>query len=329
LEPIHHLHWPIGLSATALVALALLARSDAVPVEAPATIAFVGAFSEAHDDSFAGFRSALLRTWPRGAAPPVLRYHQGSDLDPVRLREAVSQAAAEGPTVLVLPTSDGAAVAKSLRLDVPVVFAGYSDPVGRSIVESVRHPGRRTTGVALGDTLDLKRLELLKDAFPRTANVAMLTDNSWDRDVAGLVYAASQHLGLKLSVHVADTVDALDALMRAPESAACDAWYIPPTYIAFLAEAKIIGHLKRLRLPAVHATEEEVAQGALMALSQDTRFAYDAMAELTRRVVNGEDAGSIPVQRPYRLRLSVRVESEPWARIEPHVVRRADRIHRP
>lgn len=309
-----------------------MARHDTAAAPAAPTIAFIGAFAEASDASFASFRAALARSWPAAAPAAVLRYYEGGDLDEARLRNAVAAAAAELPTVLVLPTGDSAAAARLLRLDVPGVFASYSDPVRRDVVASTRHPGRRMTGVALGDTLDMKRLELLKDAFPRIATVAVLIDSSWqaNEDVAGVVEAAARHLGLRLVVHVADTAEAFEALMRRPEAAAADAWYIPPTYVADLAERQIVAAIARLRLPAIHTSEHEVANGALMAYSQDTRFAYDALADLTRRVALGEDAGTIPIQRPYRYTLSVRIEPDaPWARIDPSVVRRADRVHRP
>jgi putative tryptophan/tyrosine transport system substrate-binding protein len=331
MKPIRHLHRPFGLLAVASVVAWSVRQDSAAPASTPA-IAFVGAFAEPDDDSFARFRAALASAWPSQMPPPSLRYHEGSDMDEGRLRSAVLAAAAERPAVVVLPSGDSAAAARSLKVDAPLVFASFPDPVRKGIVDSLRRPGRRATGVALGDTLDLKRLELLKDAFPSIATVAMLVDNSWmmNEDTATVVGEASRRLGLRVVVRVADTTEALEALMSTAEAAAFDAWYVPPTYIADLAEAEIIATLKRLRLPSIHTSEHEVANGALMAYSQDTRFAYDAMAELTRRVALGEDAGSIPVQRPYRYTLSVRIEPDaPWARIEPSVVRRADRVHRP
>jgi ABC-type uncharacterized transport system substrate-binding protein len=329
--PISHLHRPIGLSGLLLAAM-LICRQDAAAPSATPVIAFVGKLAEADDPSFDGFRAAMARAWPSKPGAPVLRYYQAGDGDVPRLHATLRDAAAQRPAVLVLPAADAAQAAKLLRIDSPVVFASYPDPLRSGIATSLRRPGRQTTGVWLGDTLNLKRLELLKLAFPGVRTVAILVDGAWlaTRDVAGMAADAQRLLSLHLVVRSVDTTEALDQLMTSPEAAAYDAWYIPPTYVAYLAEASIIAHLRRLRLPAIHSTEEEVAQGALMAYSQDTRFAYDAMAELARRVALGEDAGSIPVQRPYRYTLSVRIEGDaPWARIEPSVIRRADRVHRP
>ena len=311
---------------------ALLLQRDAEPLTRVPTLAFVGAAPEANDPSFAGFRSALARALTPGTASPALRYFEGSDLDAAQLRRAVAAALTASPSVLVLPTGDGALAAASSTHDTPVVFASYIDPLRNGIVVSLRRPGRRTTGVWLGDTLDLKRLELIKLAFPDVRTVSMLVDSSWlsTRDVTTTVADAHRLLGLNLKLHRADTRGELNNLMISPGAGDCDAWYIAPSYVAYLAEAEIIAHLRRLQLPAMHGSADEVAAGALMAYSQDTSFAYDAMAQLTVRVALGEDAGSIPVQRPYRHTLSVRIEPDaPWAQIAPSVVRRADRVHRP
>jgi ABC-type uncharacterized transport system substrate-binding protein len=107
-----------------------------------------------------------------------------------------------------------------------------------------------------------------------------------------------------------------------------DAWYVPATYLAYFAEASILQHLQRLGRPSMHTTLGEVARGAPMAYVQDTRFVFDAMADLTHRVLRGVDAGSIPVQGPRQFVLAVRPRDTPAAlRVHPSVVRRADRIY--
>ena len=322
---------PFGLISL-VVAAALLAQHDVALLAPAPVIAFVGKDAETQDASYGGFVAALRRAWPGELPAPNLRYHQGGELSDAHFRPTLMAAAAQRPSVLVLPTGDNAVAARSLGIASPVVFASHPDPVATGIVASLRTPGRQVTGVWFGDTLDLKRLELLKLGFPQTRTVAALVDRSWllTRDASAIAADAQRLLGLHLLMRVADNPEELDVLMNGADAAACDAWYIPPTYIAYLADAKIIAHLRRLRLPAIHASEGEVAEGALMAYSPDTRFAYDAMAELARRVALGEDAGSIPVQRPYRYTLSVRIEPDaPWARIAPSVVSRADRVHRP
>jgi putative tryptophan/tyrosine transport system substrate-binding protein len=331
-KPISHLPWSIGPLAL-LFAAALLWRQDTARQLAPPVIAFVGSDAEGDDAGFANLRSALQRGWLGDTMLPVLRYYRSGFPDEDALQRTIRAALFARPAVLVAPTAAAAKIATSISHDSTTVFASYPDPVRFGLVEAMRRPGRRTTGVSLFDDLHLKRLEILRDAFPRIRRVGVLADRSWldDFDLSALTAQAASRLGLQLVVHEGNTPDSVDALMIDVEAlACCDAWYIPPSYLAYAAEARIIGHVRRLKVPSMHATEGEVTAGALLAYSQDGRFVYDALADLARRAVQGEDAGTIPIQRPYRYTLSVRIEPDaPWAHIEPSVVRRADRVHRP
>ena len=58
---------------------------------------------------------------------------------------------------------------------IPIVFFGTSDPVGTGAVASLAHPGGNITGItAQASDLWPKRLELLKEIFPKLSTVAML-----------------------------------------------------------------------------------------------------------------------------------------------------------
>ena len=331
MPPTSRLAWAI--SAMALVAaMGLGARwaAEPSPAAAPPTVAFVGADPQESDPTFTRFRDALGQM--SGAAGPViaLQYHEGGGVAGERLRRAVEAASASRPTVLVLPTADSAAIGAALAEPPAIVFASFRDPMQAGLVASLRRPGRRITGVSLADDLHLKRLELLKDAFPNIGRVAVLVDRSWldTWNPSHLTAAARATLALDLVVHTADDADELEQVMHSADAARADAWYIPPTYIGYIAEAAVIGHLKRLRVPGMHATENEVKRGAAMAYSQDDSFAIGAMAALTLRIVAGEDAATIPVERPRRFVLSVRARDAPdWGRVATSVVRRADRLY--
>jgi putative ABC transport system substrate-binding protein len=68
--------------------------------------------------------------------------------------------------------------AKFATSTIPVVFVA-ADPMGQGLVESLARPDANLTGLA-SFSMDLagKRLELLKDAFPRISRVAATTFSS-------------------------------------------------------------------------------------------------------------------------------------------------------
>jgi len=95
--------------------------------------------------------------------------------------ERLSQIAAEllrlKPDVIVTGGNDATDAAKKATTTIPIVFATYGDPVGDSIVASLARPGGNMTGLSfLSVELSGKRLELLRDAFPKISRVAVLLD---------------------------------------------------------------------------------------------------------------------------------------------------------
>ena len=68
--------------------------------------------------------------------------------------------------------------AKNATKTIPIVMAGGgADPVEAGLVESLARPGGNVTGLSiLSLELGGKRLELLKEAVPKVARVAVLYD---------------------------------------------------------------------------------------------------------------------------------------------------------
>ena len=80
--------------------------------------------------------------------------------------------------VLVTSAEEATVAAKRATTKIPIVMLNISDPVGQGIVASLAHPGGNITGVIQDDSPEIaaKRMQFLKDAIPRVANVALLTD---------------------------------------------------------------------------------------------------------------------------------------------------------
>jgi putative ABC transport system substrate-binding protein len=91
--------------------------------------------------------------------------------------------------------------AKKASATIPIVFAASSDPVGAGLVSSLARPSGNITGLSLmAPDLGGKRLELLKQVFPKIARVAFLWQSSGTRGDQELteMEAAAKALGLKL-----------------------------------------------------------------------------------------------------------------------------------
>jgi putative ABC transport system substrate-binding protein len=78
-----------------------------------------------------------------------------------------------------------ALAAKNATTTIPIVMVAVADPVAFGLVDNLARPGGNITGPssAPGPELQGKRLELLKEAFPKIALVAVL----WNPDNPGSV----------------------------------------------------------------------------------------------------------------------------------------------
>jgi putative tryptophan/tyrosine transport system substrate-binding protein len=299
------------------------------PIETGARrrLVYLGAAEARHDDGWHRYSNALKARDP-GAWPHVdLRHVQVRVGTGDAAKADVAQALAGSPDVVVAPTGDSAAVALPIKRSAALIFSTFRDPVRSGLAQSLRHAGPGVTGVSLAEELHGKRLELLRDALPSVRSVAVLADSytGTPAEIERALVFPGQALGLRMDLHLIDDPAAIDPLFSTLRP---DAWYIPPTWIAWATEARILELLQRRAIPAMHATEAEVQRGGLISYAQDSSFVWDMLAELTLRVLAGEPAGSIPVQRPRRFVLSVRPRDEPAAlRIAPAVVRRADRVY--
>ena len=92
--------------------------------------------------------------------------------------------------------------AKNATKTIPIIMMGSgSDPVDIGLIESLARPGGNITGVAnLARELGGKRLELLKEAVPKLARVAVLHEQDNSNNVLELKEVQTAAGALKLTI---------------------------------------------------------------------------------------------------------------------------------
>lgn len=314
---------------TLVVATASLAVRKQAPTTAmPFDVAYVGEETAEGDAGFAALRAALdARRGPH--SPDVrLQYVVADGSNIASLRSTLARIAHQRPALVVLPTGDTALAGKDVLGTVPAVFASYLDPVRVGLVQSMNVPGGNLTGVSLADWLCEYRLDLLRRAFPGLRRIAVLADQSWadHYDGPGRLARYSVQYRIDVAFVRADDAEEVDRVMSEPWARNFEAWYFPPTYTSYVAEARIRSHLKRLQRPAMYSTLHEVEQGGQIAYAQDTGFVWSALAELTDRVLAGELPSRIPVQTPRRFALAVRSDASFAKSVPAEIMKEADRV---
>ena len=130
--------------------------------------------------------------------------------------------------VIVAVGSEGVQAAKDAADTVSIVMTYVGDPVDRGFVRSLAHPGGNITGVAnLGDELDTKRLELLKEVAPNVRKVAVIFNPQHFDDEVTFAQRGSESLGLELTTHPINKIADLDAALRAASANGADSLFGP------------------------------------------------------------------------------------------------------
>ena len=123
---------------------------------------------------------------------------------PDRLPELAAELVGLKVDLIVVAGTPSALAAKNATAHIPVVMATVADAVGAGVVASLARPGGNVTGLtSLGNELNTKRLEVLKDAVPKLVRVGVLRPpGGQDPQLQELRAAA---LGLQLKLEAIDT----------------------------------------------------------------------------------------------------------------------------
>src|SRR5437867_10139172 len=158
---------------------------------------------------------------------------------------------------------------KNATKTIPIVMVGVgSDPVRAGFVESLARPGGNVTGLtALNTELGGKRLELLKEAVPKLARVAVLYDPANPpslHEVKELLPADARALKLTIQPWEIRAVDDFEKVFAALNKQLPDGLYaVVAGGVMRPNEKRIVGFALKGRLPSVYGNREIVEDGGL------------------------------------------------------------------
>jgi putative tryptophan/tyrosine transport system substrate-binding protein len=234
------------------------------------------------------------------------------------------------PDVLVTATTPCAMAAKRATQSIPIVLASVGDPVFTGLVPSLARPGGNITGSSLftGDE-SAKRLELIKDALPRTKRVALLvnpTNPLWAGSVQE-VERVARSLKLELQRIEARTPgDFEPAIMAAVEKRA-DALVLVEDSL-FTAQAEKLAELAlRHKLPAIGQVVFAEA-GGLIGNGTNQLVLFRRAAIFVDKIFKGAKPAELPIEQATRFELIVNLKTAKGlgVALPKQLTFRADRI---
>jgi len=225
--------------------------------------------------------------------------------------------------------------AKNATKTIPIVMVGRGiDPVEAGLVESLARPGGNVTGLtSLTAELGGKRLELLKEAVPKLARVAVL----YDPIAPGPVHQVKEVLpvvarALKVTVQPWEVRDAdgFEKVFAALNKQRPDGLYVPGGSLMAANRKRIAAFALKSRLPSMYYTREVVDAGGLMSYGADLAESYRRVAYFVDKILKGAKPADLPVERPakFELMFNLKTAKQIGVTIPQSLLYRADRVIR-
>ena len=223
--------------------------------------------------------------------------------------------------------------AKNATKTIPIVMSGQgADPVEAGLIESLARPGGNVTGVTnLSTDLGGKRLELLKEAVPKLARVAVLYDPA-NRpnvfEVKEILPVAARALRLTVRSWEVRDADGFEKVFAALSKERPDGLFVAGGPLMFANGKRIAGFALKSRLPSMYQSKEAVDAGGLMSYGANLADSYRRVAYYVDRILKGAKPADLPVEQPtkFELVINLKTAKQIGLTIPQSVLYRADKV---
>jgi putative ABC transport system substrate-binding protein len=219
--------------------------------------------------------------------------------------------------IIVTSTGTAAQAAKRATNVIPIVMVSSADAVSQGLASSLARPGGNVTGLTTVSPWVIgKRLELMKEAFPRASHVAVVGCGGLRPDLIGRwsgkrqwneVQDAARLQKIELlpvSLRGLGGIEgALGVVMRERVGAlfVSDCVTVPAGDLIELAV--------KSRLPATYPFSRFVRKGGLMSYGADQRASYRRAAQFVDKILNGANPAELPIEQPTKFEFVINLKT--------------------
>ena len=232
------------------------------------------------------------------------------------------------PDVIVTDGTLAAIALKRSAPAIPVVFVS-GDPIGMGLVPSLSRPGANLTGLALISTeLNVKRLGLLKEAFPSVSRVGILYEERQAKLMIPPIDAGARSLGLSLTHLAVRDVTDIDLAFTGAVTKHVEALMPLSSALLDAEKQRVLSLAAKHRLPAIYEHRPFPEAGGLMSYGPDIQDVFRRAATYVDRILKGAKPADLPVEQATKFELVINLKTAKalGRTIPPSLLLRADQV---
>ena len=255
------------------------------------------------------------------------RYAEGNN---DRLPELAAELVRDKVDVMVTTASVSALAARAVTKTIPIVMTS-GNPLETGLAASLAKPGGNVTGLStLGADLSGKRLELLRETFPKTTRIAALWTTQDFEAVTGYkeTQEAAQAFSLRLHSVEVQSANGFEHAFAQIEKARDRALIVILSPLVTLNSRRIVELALKHRLPGMYPTKQFAEEGGLMAYGPLMADLYRRAATYVDKILKGAKPGELPVEQPtkFELVINLKTAKEIGVTIPANMLLRADKV---
>ena len=233
--------------------------------------------------------------------------------------------------IVTSPGPPGIRAAQQATRTISIVMSGVRvDPVEAGFVDSLARPGGNITGLTQrASKLHAKRLELLKEAFPRISRVAIIWRPRDQKQSMKEVEAAGQALGIQIqSVVVKRRWGDFESDFSAITRERSEGLLIGPSSFINRYRAYFREFTAKRGLPTIYSQSRFVDAGGLMSYGADRKHLFRRAATYVDKILRGTKPADLPVEQPTKFNLVVNLKTakQLGITIPPNVLYQATKV---
>jgi putative ABC transport system substrate-binding protein len=199
------------------------------------------------------------------------------------------------------------------------------------LIASLARPGGNLTGISLLTTeLGVKRLELLKESFPKIRRMAVLGNpaNAAYTIQTRETQAAGKTLALQVDIFEARDPGDFDSAFSAMAGKGDGAALLLSDPMFNAHRERIAGIAIKKRMPAISEFKEFVQAGGLMSYGTNIVEVYRRIAVYVDKILKGAKPADLPVEQPtnFDFLINLNTAKRIGVTIPPNVLARADKV---